>query len=246
MLLLELTTTDYLKALDLQQRIVERKIRQPGPDVLILLEHPPTVTLGVRGKSCHLHMSSGELQREGVAVHRVDRGGEATYHGPGQLVGYPIVDLRALRLSAREYVRGVEEVIIRTLASFGLVGLRRPSRPGVWTGPEDKIASIGVRIQRRITSHGFSLNVAVPVDPNKYIISCGLPGIRLVSVNDLVERAVSLESVRRAVAESFSAHFGVSLVPCSLEEALDPEQADCKTCRPAAAGTPDPFHDPSP
>ena len=185
MLLLDLRRIGYQEALVLQNRIVERKIARPAPDVLLLVEHPPTVTLGVRGKACDLLVSPEELQRRGVAIHYVDRGGEATYHGPGQLVGYPIIDLRSRRVSAREYVHRLEETLIRTLAVFQVSGSRSPDRPGVWIGPREKIASIGVKIRRRVTSHGFSLNVDVPVDPRELIVSCGIPDARMVDLKKL-------------------------------------------------------------
>ncbi len=219
MLLLELPRTNYQDALEIQNRIVERKISKGGPDVLILLEHPPTVTLGVRGKACHLLISPEGLKRRGVALYHVDRGGEATYHGPGQLVGYPIVDLRSLRISVREYVHRLEETVIRTLALFHVTGSRQPRRPGVWTGPQNKIASIGVRIRGRITSHGFSLNVDVSLDPGELIVSCGMPDARMVDLKQVTRIPVSVESVRGAVARSFQEVFGVVLEPCSVEKA---------------------------
>jgi len=220
MLLIELDLIEYSHALDIQKRIVQRKINEVGPDVLLILEHPPTVTLGVRGKASDLLISPKEHSERGVALHRSDRGGEATFHGPGQVVCYPIVDLKALGLSARRYVQGLEETIINTLAGFGVKGFSQPKRVGVWTSPLDKIASIGVRIQRRITSHGFSLNVDLQMDPCDLIVSCGMPDTRMVSINQLVPRPVTVESVRKAIARSFAEVFGVNLEPGLLEEVM--------------------------
>jgi lipoyl(octanoyl) transferase len=213
MLLIELDLIEYARCLDIQKRIVRRKILEGGPDVLLILEHPPTVTLGVRGKASDLLISTKALAERGVALHRTDRGGEATFHGPGQMVCYPIVDLKALGLSARKYVQGLEETIINTLAGFDVKGFSQPKKVGVWTSPSDKIASIGVRIQRRITSHGFSLNVDLQMNPCELIVSCGMPDARMVSLNQLAPRPVTIESVRKAVARAFADVFGVNLEP---------------------------------
>lgn len=218
MLLLDLPRTEYQEALDIQHAAVERKVTGKGPEVLILLEHPPTVTLGVRGRTGDLLLSEQELAVRGVSVYRTDRGGRTTYHGPGQLVAYPIMDLRSRRLSARDYVGLLEETVLRTLARFGVGGFRIDGKPGVWTGPRHKIASIGVKIHRRITFHGFSLNVNLPVDPGEWIISCGEPEIVLVSIGDLLERPVSMEGAKKAVAESFSEVFDVQWEANSPDE----------------------------
>ncbi len=220
MLLIELDLIEYSQCLDIQKRIVQKKILEGGPDVLLMLEHPPTVTLGVRGKSSDLLISPEALAERGVALHRVDRGGEATFHGPGQVVCYPIVDLKALGLSARKYVQGLEVTIINTLADFNVKGFSQPKKVGVWTSPTDKIASIGVRIQRRITSHGFSLNVDLQMDPCELIVSCGMPDARMVSLSQLVPRPVTVDSVRKAVARSFAKVFGVTLEPGSPEKVM--------------------------
>jgi len=220
MLLVELPCTDYSEALQIQDSIVQRKIFTGGPDVLLVLEHPPTVTIGTRGDESDLLVPADALARQGIGLYRVDRGGEATYHGPGQLVSYPIVDLRRLRLSVRDYVRSLEETIIRCLADFELKSFRQEGKVGVWTGPVEKIASIGVRIQRRVTSHGFSLNLDVQVDPCEWIISCGMPDVRMVSVNQLVEPPVAADEFRGAMVAAFSSVFEVSIERSSLEEVM--------------------------
>jgi lipoate-protein ligase B len=217
MLLIELDLVEYAECLEIQKRIVQKKIAESRPDVLLILEHPPTVTLGVRGKPSDLLISSEALRERGVALYRSDRGGEATFHGPGQVVCYPIVDLKALGLSARQYVQFLEDTIINTLTTFDVKGFTQPKKVGVWTSPTDKIASIGVRIQRRVTSHGFSLNVGLQMDPCELIISCGMPEARMMSLNQIVPRPVTVESVRKAVASSFAELFRVNLERGSLE-----------------------------
>ena len=220
MLLLELESIEYLQFLEIQRTIVDRKIAQRGPDVLMLLEHPHTITLGTRGRASSLAASEEDLAKFGVPVHSTDRGGEATYHGPGQLVGYPLVDLKGLKLSVRDYVFKLEETVLVTLEQFGLKGFRQRGKPGVWTGPSDKIASVGVRIRRRITSHGFSLNIDLKIDPTSFMVCCGAPGIRMVNLNDILSEPVPQLLVRRVVADSFAEVFGVSLERASLDQAL--------------------------
>jgi lipoate-protein ligase B len=220
MLLIELPCTDYPEALEIQRTLVEQKISEGGPDVLLVLEHPPTVTIGTRGDESDLLVSPDALARRGIGFHRVDRGGEATYHGPGQLVLYPIVDLKRRRLSVRDYVRTLEEVVVRCLATFGLKSFRRPGKAGVWTGTTEKIASIGVRILRRVTYHGLSVNVDLQADPCEFIISCGMPDVRMVSLNQLVNPPVDADEFRDAMVASFSSVFAVSLQRSSLEEAM--------------------------
>ena len=219
MLCLDLPRTEYERSLDIQNAIVDRITEEGGPEVLVLVEHPPTVTLGVRGSFSHLLVSEEELACRGVALHEVNRGGEATYHGPGQLVAYPIMNLRTWRLSARDYVHNLEETLIRSLARFGVIGYRKPGAAGVWISRAGKIASVGVRIRQRITSHGCSLNVSLTTDPDELIVSCGAPGIRLVSLQDFTRFPVSMDAVRLAVRSCFSQVFGVTLEDCSEREA---------------------------
>ncbi|MEW6112418.1 MAG: lipoyl(octanoyl) transferase LipB [Thermodesulfobacteriota bacterium] len=220
MLLVDLPRTEYRDALRSQQAIIERKLLRGGPDTLLLLEHPPTITLGKRGLDSHVLMPRDQLKARGVALYNVDRGGGATYHGPGQLVGYPILDLKNPRRRIRDYVSMLEETIIRTLEHFGASGFRQEGKVGVWTGAQDKIASIGIRIRRGITSHGFSLNVDLDVDPQELIISCDMPEARMVSLNQLLETPVNLEWVKEAIAREFSVIFDVWLERSSLERAL--------------------------
>jgi lipoate-protein ligase B len=226
MLLLDLPTIGYRDALDLQRRVVRAKIRSRGPDVLLLLEHPPTVTLGTRGSLSDLRVSEHELTDRGVSLFRVERGGAATYHGPGQLVCYPIMDLKSRSLRLRDYVFKLEETIIRTLKSFDVDANRDPRAPGVWTGPGEKIGSLGVRITRRVTFHGFSLNVDLVGDPGDLIVTCAMPEVRMVSLSGVLGRSVDMASVREKAVESFAEVFGVTLRSCSpaeLTRILGPE-----------------------
>ncbi len=207
LMVVRLPRTEYARSLEIQQELVHGKIRGSLDDVLLVLEHPSTVTLGVRGTLSDLRVSPEALAGRNIALHHVDRGGQATYHGPGQVVCYPIVDLRRMALSVREYVRNLEEVIIRTLGLFGVVGLRQPGRVGVWTGPREKIASIGVRIHRRITSHGFALNVSLDREVSRFIVSCGMPDIVQVNLSDLTPKPVVTADVAEVIPTVFAEVF---------------------------------------
>jgi len=219
-LLIEIETIGCLEAQRIQERLVEQKVSRGGPDVLVLVEHPPTITIGVRGQRSDLLMSTDDLAQRGITVCTVDRGGQATYHGPGQVVCYPIIDLRARRLSAKEYVKRLEETVIRTLAVFEVPAFRQQGKPGVWTGDLEKIASIGVRIRNRVTYHGFSLNVDLEHDPCELVISCGMAEVRMVSLNHLVKHPVSMTAVKSAVCRAFSEIFKVTLEPATPASVL--------------------------
>jgi lipoyl(octanoyl) transferase len=163
----------YARALDLQHDLVERRKRGEIPDQLLIVEHPHVITMGRNGHAENLLASPEILERAGIEMHYTDRGGDVTYHGPGQLVGYPILDLRDWKRDVGAYVRAVEETIIATLAEYGIAAGRIPKLTGVWVG-ERKIAAIGVHLSRWVTSHGFALNVSTDLSYFQYIVPCGL------------------------------------------------------------------------
>lgn len=200
----------YDQGVALQEELVEKRSRIPA-DILLMLEHPPTVTRGRRALDEHLLLSTPELARRSIALHESCRGGDVTYHGPGQLVGYPIVDLDALGRDLHRYLRLLEELLIRLLASYGLHGERSPGRTGVWIGGE-KIAAIGVAVRRWVTWHGFALNLAkADLDGFAAIVPCGLHGVRPTSLEDHLGRAVPrVEAEERLIplfAEIFGRHY---------------------------------------
>jgi lipoyl(octanoyl) transferase len=169
----DLGRMEYGQALELQHALVEKRKRELVPDQLLLVEHPHVITLGRNGKPDHLLAGEDVLRRAGIAFFPTDRGGDITYHGPGQLVGYPIFDLRAWRRDVVGYVRAIEQTLIDTLADFGIAGGRAPGMTGVWVDGQ-KIAAIGVHISRWIASHGFALNVTTDLRYFQYIVPCGL------------------------------------------------------------------------
>jgi lipoate-protein ligase B len=184
-----LGVTDYLVAWDVQRAIARRRGEGSLPDSLLLLEHPHTYTLGRRGKLSDVLVGEETLDKMGVRVCHVDRGGEVTYHGPGQMVGYPIVDVQPLG-GAVAYVRTLEAVLIHTLTDFGLEARRGDNLTGVWVGNE-KIAAIGVRISRGITTHGFALNVNPDLSYFQHIVPCGIQGMAVTSMERLLGVPVS-------------------------------------------------------
>jgi lipoyl(octanoyl) transferase len=169
----ELGRVAYGDALALQRRLVEQRKAGEIPDQLLLLEHPHVITLGRNGSMQNVLASNDVLARAGVSFFPIDRGGDVTYHGPGQLVGYPIFDLREWRRDVGAYVRSLEQAIIDTVAEYGIEAGRIPKLTGVWVG-ERKIAAIGVHLSRWVTSHGFALNVNTDLSYFQYIVPCGL------------------------------------------------------------------------
>ena len=199
----------YSAGLDLQRELVEDRRAGRIGDTLLLLEHPPVITLGVktRGGTANVVANSDELTAAGVTVHEAGRGGDVTYHGPGQLVGYPIFDLRPDRTDVHRYVRDLEEALILALHEFGISGVRLPGLTGVWVGAagrEDKVAAIGVRISRWITSHGFALNVSTNLRHFQLIVPCGIADRGVTSVARLLGRDVPMADVEDAVVAGFA------------------------------------------
>lgn len=194
--------------------------RQAGliPDLLMLLEHRSVVTLGRSGDRGHLRVSREVLSVRGIEVYQIERGGGATYHGPGQLVGYPILDLRALGGDIARYMRSLEASIIATLEAFGIHGGREPGYPGVWVGGA-KIGAIGVAVKRGVTMHGLALNVTTDLSPFELINPCGLDR-PVTSMAVALGRPVDLAQVRRVFAERFGAAVGIGLERVSLAQAL--------------------------
>jgi lipoyl(octanoyl) transferase len=198
----------YADGLELQRELVERRKAGEIPDQLLLLEHPPVITLGVKTRNDRTHVvaTPQTLEEEGVEVFESGRGGDVTYHGPGQLVGYPILDLRPDRCDVHRYVRDLEEVIIRTAAAFGIAAGRSTGLTGAWVG-DAKLAAIGVRIARWITSHGFALNVSTNLSHFGLIVPCGITDKGVTSLEKLLGRPVPMPDVEDAAGDAFCAVF---------------------------------------
>lgn len=255
--ILQLGTIDYATGLQLQQRLVELRKQGPIGDVLLLLEHAPVITLGRNAKAANIVASPELLAQRGVEIFECDRGGDVTFHGPGQIVGYPIFDLhgfpsddpRRKHLGAIDYVRRLEEVLIRTCANFGISAKRIAGLTGVWTESEDlscraeqndpiknrsaesrdlgfaeaKIAAIGVHISRGVTSHGFALNVNTDLSYFNLIIPCGITAKPVTSMQKELNRELDLEEVAQSITRNFGQVFGSQILWLeSLESLLPP------------------------
>jgi lipoate-protein ligase B len=200
---------DYLEASDLQERLQRELIeRREGPGWLLLLEHEPVITAGRRASPEDLRVSPAELGELGVEFAETRRGGQLTYHGPGQLVGYPIIDLKAFRPDIHWYIRQLEEVLIRALRPFSVGAERKPGHTGVWVG-ERKIASIGVHIRRWVTSHGFALNVQPEMAHFALLNPCGLSPETMTSLAELAGGVFNLSALAADVAREFAEVFGL-------------------------------------
>jgi len=202
----------YGEALARQQALVEERRHGRVPDHLLLLEHPPVITLGVKTRNSREHVlaTPEALAAQGVSLFETGRGGDVTYHGPGQLVGYPILDLKPDRCDVHRYVRDLEETLIRLAAAFGVEAGRVEGLTGVWVGRE-KLAAIGVRISRWITSHGFAFNVTTNLDHFDLIVPCGIADKGVTSLERLLGRRVPMDEVEAAAVDAFCDVFGASV-----------------------------------
>lgn len=201
----------YGEALELQMEICRLKKAGFAEDVLVLLEHPPTITLGRNAKQDHLLVSEALLKSRGVGLWNVDRGGDITFHGPGQLVGYPILQLTAGERDVHAYMRNLEESLIRLIAFYGIEGTRNPSFTGVWTA-DGKIAAMGVHISRWITRHGFALNVNTDLSFYDLIVPCGIVGKNVTSIQRQLLRKMELEEIAERYIFEFRSVFNRRMI----------------------------------
>lgn len=234
LLIVDLGLIEYGAAWELQRRIVDARKAGAIPDVLLLCQHPHVITLGRSGKRSNLLASENVLQQMGVSFFETNRGGDITYHGPGQLVGYPILNLSEIRRDVAWYVRSLEEAMIGTTADFGIVAKRVAGCTGVWVDvpasaemkDEEKLAAIGVHISRWITSHGFAYNVSTDLRYFDLIVPCGIAGKRATSLEKLLNRRVEIQEASSKIAAHFGDVFGLAPRAASREalEAILAEQ----------------------
>jgi lipoyl(octanoyl) transferase len=199
----------YAEAVALQERLVAERQADHIPDTLLLLEHDPVFTLGRRARREHVLFTEEALRARGFEVVECGRGGDVTYHGPGQVVGYPILKLAPDRCDVHRYVRDLEEVMIRTCGDHGVAATRVPGLTGCWVG-RDKVGAIGVRIARWVTSHGFALNVSNDLEPFAMIVPCGITGRGVTSLERVLGRAVDVVGVLDSLARHVTDVFGRS------------------------------------
>jgi len=213
----DIASMPYEEARRLQLALVETKERGDGfPDVIFFLEHPAVFTLGRRGGRGHLKVTEGFLRARGIPLIHTERGGEITYHGPGQLVCYPIVDFRGKGWKVVDFVGALEEVMIRTAREWGILAGRNALNRGTWVGTE-KLGSVGIAVRRGISYHGFALNVNTDLQPFDWIDPCGLRGVRMTSMQRLLGEEVSMEEVRRAASRHAGEIFGAEFRMTGLD-----------------------------
>jgi lipoyl(octanoyl) transferase len=201
----------YRETWDIQRRLLDERIRGVCPDTLLLLEHRSVVTVGRNARDANLIVPESLLKERGIDLVWTDRGGDVTYHGPGQLVCYPIVDLKLLHSDIHRFLREIEEGIIRTIARWGIRGVRIEGKTGVWVGDE-KLASIGLKASHWVTMHGLALNVTADLGGFELIVPCGIAGCRMTSMDRLTGSAVDLRSVGDSLAGELGEVWGRTLV----------------------------------
>ena len=217
----ELGLLEYQEAWTLQEQLLQQSIAQKANGLLpahhlLFVEHPPVYTLGKSGKKEHVLIDDQELKERQIAFFQTNRGGDITYHGPGQLVGYPIIDLEQFYRDIGRYLRELEEVIILTLQEYGLKGERSIGETGVWLDPgipgrARKICAMGVRCSRWVTMHGFALNISNDLSYFNHIVPCGIPDKSITSVEKELGRTLSIAEVKQKVLQNFSNVFGVEI-----------------------------------
>ena len=219
--LLSIPSLAFAEFIERQQALVVERSEDRQLDTLILTEHEPVLTLGRKTKPEHWKPHWTELKSQGIHLHQTNRGGSVTYHGPGQIIGYPVLRLRNFCPGPKVYVEKLEEVLIGTLAEWGIVGCRHDSFRGVWINTQkghlEKIASIGVRISRGITMHGFALNVNVNLQPFSLLTPCGIENCTMTSMKEILDQQVDVAHVREQVATHFARVFGLEWTELNVE-----------------------------
>ncbi|MCF6155586.1 MAG: lipoyl(octanoyl) transferase LipB [Candidatus Brocadia sp.] len=207
---------EYGEAWEFQKTLLEARSSGKIEDCLVLLQHPPTFTFGRRYKEANLIDNKEYYESNGFAVYKTDRGGLATYHGPGQIVGYPIINMGAYTKDYYQYLRMLEEVMIRALSDFNIVAKRNEGYTGVWV-KKAKIGFIGVRIAVGYTMHGFSLNVNNDFSPFNFITPCGIQGMRVTSIQELLNESTKIEEVYNKLAHHYANVFQVQMMPIQMK-----------------------------
>jgi lipoate-protein ligase B len=205
--ILDLGRMGYRKAWDLQKAVHQKRVDDKIPDTLILVEHDPVVTMGKSGKEKNLLIPRQLLKDKGVDFFNIERGGDVTYHGPGQLVGYPIFNIRKGLAGIKPFISRIEDAIVLTLKDFGIPAQKKEKLIGVWT-ETGKICSIGVAVQRWVSFHGFALNVNTDLNFFNFIVPCGLAGVKMTSMKEILKKEIGLEEVKNGIRKRFGVLFG--------------------------------------
>ncbi|MEQ8200435.1 MAG: lipoyl(octanoyl) transferase LipB [Syntrophomonadaceae bacterium] len=216
---LELGTVEYSQAFELQKKLSDARRQGSIGDTVIFIEHPPCFTVGRHGGFNHILASPEFLEAQGIKVYETDRGGDITYHGPGQIVCYPILDLNGFDRDVHQYARLMEETLIRTLGAFGIKAGRHPDHPGVWVGTA-KIAAEGIAIQQWVTMHGVALNVCPNMMHFTFIIPCGISTLGVTSMAQLLGHDVDIKLVQKEMRKQFCEVFAIELQSVTLDQVM--------------------------
>ncbi len=217
--ILDLGNRDYKEVWELQKNIHARRVVGELPNVLLLVEHNPVITVGKSGKPGNVLFPIEALNERGVALYHIERGGDATYHGPGQLVGYPIFNVRDGLAGIKPFINGIEETIIAALLHFGIKAYKKDGMIGVWT-ESGKICSIGVAVKKWVSFHGFALNVNTDLNYFDLIVPCGLKDVEMVSMQKILGREIAMDEIKESVVSSFGFVFGQKTKRVCLKEII--------------------------
>ncbi|UCD19896.1 MAG: lipoyl(octanoyl) transferase LipB [candidate division WOR-3 bacterium] len=217
--ILNLGNRDYKEVWELQKNIHARRVAGELPNVLILVEHNPVITVGKSGKPGNVLFPVEALNQRGVALYHIERGGDATYHGPGQLVGYPIFNVRDGLAGIKPFINGIEEAVIAALQHFGIEACKKDGMIGVWT-ESGKICSIGVAVKKWVSFHGFALNVNTDLSYFDLIVPCGLKNVEMVSMHKILGREIAMDEIKEIVVSSFGSVFGQETERVCLKEII--------------------------
>jgi lipoate-protein ligase B len=215
----DLGLVEYSEAYKLQRTLHRQRVEEKIPDVLLLLEHPPTITIGKSGTLNNVLTSKERLVQHGISLFFIDRGGDATYHGPGQIVGYPIVNLGQRGKDLHRYVNDLEEVMLRTLRDFSIKGDRDKHHPGIWVNGEE-IAAIGLSVRKWVSMHGFALNINIDLDHFSFINPCGFSNRKATSMSKILGVNVPMEKVAHSLISHFCEVFDFPEVSCSNDSII--------------------------
>jgi lipoate-protein ligase B len=215
----DLGTKDYKEVWDLQKEIHEKRIDKEISNTLILVEHNPVITMGKSGYDGNVLFPVELLKEKGIEYYQIERGGDVTYHGPGQLVGYPIFNVRDGLAGIKPFINGIESAVIATLSDFDIKGCRKEKMIGVWTD-RGKVCSIGVAVKRWVSFHGFALNVNTDLTYFDLIVPCGLKNIEMTSMQQILGKEVSMDDVKKSVVQNFGKIFKQDVIESCLEEII--------------------------
>ena len=217
--IIDLGRKDYKEIWDLQQKVHKQRVENKIDNTLLLVEHEPVMTMGKSGKAKNLLFTPESLREKGISYYEIERGGDVTYHGPGQLVGYPIFNVKEGLAGIKPFVYKMEDAIIKTLAEFTITGEKKDKMIGIWAEGK-KICSIGIAVKKWVSFHGFALNVNTDLDYFKLIIPCGLKNVMMTSMNVLLKRDIDLNDVKQSILKSFCAVFQTDAEEKCLEEVI--------------------------